>query len=95
MAELNIAISEGGASSLLAELKRVVIEDTKRLIDDCGAAEGAIRAAWVGEDCDKYLENFKTERESAKNELDSYYTKFEAEFNRIAQEWADFRASNV
>lgn len=93
--ETTHGVSVEGIEQVLAQIKKTLTIDLKDNIKDYNDMLGVIRENWVGDDCNKWCEQFATMADSIANSLDSYYNQIEAEFKKIIKEWEDFQSSNV
>ena len=93
--ETTHGVSVEGIEQVLSQIKKTLTIDLKDSIKDYNGMLGVIRENWVGDDCNKWCEQFANMANSIANSLDSYYNQIEVEFKKIISDWEDFQSSNV
>lgn len=79
--DLEIGISAGGMKDYMNSLQ-MNIKDVNKAIDNFTDTENAIRGAWQGVACDKFIKDFKKTREDVKADMQKEYKDVE---NRLAE----------
>ena len=94
MADVTIGVSGSGVEELLNKVYQELIVKTEELMNQWSSVEPFIKECWIGDDCDRFLDDVKTKIKEAKNNMDDYYTKASNTIRDEETRWREFRASN-
>lgn len=94
MQNLNIAINDTGADSLLNDIKKEFVTNTIAKLNAVDPVIKAIKEVWVGEDSDKFIADFLAKKKQAEQNLNTEFQKIQTQFTNVKADWAQFRNSN-
>lgn len=95
LSSLDIGIKYSSSGKLQDTIRDILNRRLKEALDDTGPLFTAINNAWVGEDCDKYLENIKTIIDNCKQAIDVPVNNLIAEIDEIEQLMRDTVRKNM
>ena len=84
---LTIGVSRDGMRTYRDELNHIVLKETQSRLDDVTDFEGAINQCWQGQSRDKFLKDFKEDREKIKRDLKEEYKDLEARLEELENQF--------
>lgn len=94
MADVTIGVSGAGVDELLDRVYQELIVKTEELLDQWSSVEPSIKECWIGEDCDRFLEDVKIKIKEAKHNIEGYYEEASKIVRDEESRWREFRGSN-
>lgn len=80
---------------VIADIKTKLCTEAANALEDNGSIVSSLQEAWVGEDCEKFIDNFNNAIKAAKDALEGYQAQIETTLNEIPNQWKEFQSRNV
>ncbi len=97
-AELNIANNPKGEAELLGDLKKILVEDLKAIVEDTARVKKTVRNVWVGDDADAFIAEFDKRVKEIVNDnngnLKTSFANLKTTLKGITEQWDNLREEN-
>ena len=93
--DVSVGVSRSGFEKIKENIKLVLIDEAQEKLKDLEDINTALRDAWSGEDCERFITNLEAAVEEVCEALNNYNLQIEEKLDDVYQAWVNFQNSNV